>query len=59
MRKKDAKKWVKEHKTALIIAGIVILILLFTGFGAKLWLFVNFMLGNDTVIKLESSDEAI
>lgn len=59
VKKKDFKKWVKKHKIPLIIAGIVILLLITTGIGAKILLFVNFMLGNDTVIKLRSSDEVV
>ena len=46
-------KWVKAHKklSFLIIAAVAVVLFLF---GAKIALFINFMLGNDIVVKLES-----
>ena len=50
--------WIKENRTLFIsiIAVVVILLILF---GAKIFLYVNFILGNDIIIKLESSKENI
>ncbi len=45
------KNWVHKHKTGFTILAIVFVILLFV-FGAKLWLLLNLMLGNDIIVTL-------
>lgn len=59
--KKKQKKFldfVKKNKF-LVISLVVILILLFSVFGAKIFLLVNFILGNDIVVKLNVDKEVI
>ncbi len=57
MPKKLKSLW-KEKKITLVII-LILLMMFFMAFGAKIYLYINFLLGNDTVIKLETSKEYI
>ena len=48
----------KKHKILYILI-ILLIILLFTASGAKIYLFVNFLLGNDIIVKLEVDKEIL
>ena len=50
------KRWLRRNKTIFIIAILVIIILL-VAFGTKIALFVNFILGNDIVVRLNADKE--
>ncbi|MBU0665861.1 MAG: alpha/beta fold hydrolase [Nanoarchaeota archaeon] len=47
----------KINKKKLIILGIIILFILLIVFGTKLFLYLNFLLGNDALIKLTTDKE--
>src|SRR3989338_2706720 len=51
-------RWIKKHKTLVIILGLILFILLAL-FGTQIWLFVRFMLGNDTVVQLKANKEVL
>ena len=65
-KRKTAKKkknkgflnFVKNNK-ALVVSVVVVLIVLFSVSGAKVFLLVNFLLGNDIVVKLNVDKEAL
>lgn len=65
-KRKTAKKkkdrgflnFVKNNK-ALVVSVVVVLIVLFSVSGAKIFLLVNFLLGNDIVVKLNVDKEAL
>lgn len=50
------KELVKRNKVTIVIILIILLILLLV-FGTKIWLYLNFILGNDIVVKLEVNQE--
>ncbi len=56
--KKKWKEWFNENKALAIVIGIIVLILAAV-FGTKILLFFNFILGNDTVVKLNINKEAL
>jgi len=49
----------KKINKILLISLIAALMLLFIFFGTKFFLYINFILGNDTIIKLSSDKEAL
>jgi len=53
---KKLNKWVKKHRLFLALI-ILALILIFFVFGTKIFLFVNFILGSDTIVDLEVDKE--
>lgn len=46
-----------KKKRWILISAIIILVLLIIFLGAKFYLLFNFLIGNDTVIKIDSGDE--
>ncbi|MBW2995872.1 hypothetical protein KY332_01090, partial [Candidatus Woesearchaeota archaeon] len=52
------KKGLKQHKLLITILAIIIVIFLITS-GAKIWLYINFILGNDIIVKLDVDKETI
>jgi hypothetical protein len=50
--------WIKKHK-ALVIAAAIVLALLLIVFGTQIFLFITFMMGNDTVVRLKVDKEAL
>ena len=46
----------KKHHVAIAII-IIILALIISAFGTKIWLYANFLLGYDTVVKLQADKE--
>ncbi|MBU1704645.1 MAG: hypothetical protein KJ922_04735, partial [Nanoarchaeota archaeon] len=55
-KKKNLKQWIENHKVLLSI-GIIILILTVSLFGAKIALFIHFMLGNDILVSLSVDNQ--
>ena len=59
MEKKEViKKSLKKNKLWIILVSILILIILITS-GTKIFLYLNFLLGNDFVVKLDVAKEYI
>ena len=58
MKKKKANKksWLKKNKKKIIIAAIITLVLIAI-FSTKIALYLNFLLGNDIILKLEAEKE--
>ena len=54
--RKEAKNFLKRNKKKVVII-IIVLAILGIAFGAKIALFVNFLLGNDIVVKVQASEE--
>ena len=55
-------KWFKKlwkKRKLLVIITFLILIILLSAFGTKTWLYLNFLLGNDIVIKLTVDKESL
>ncbi|MEK6937729.1 MAG: hypothetical protein AABX04_01665 [Nanoarchaeota archaeon] len=50
------KKWYQRHWKLLLLLSVILFIIL-SLFGTKLWLWVNFMLGNDMIITLSADQE--
>lgn len=46
------KELMKRNKVTIVVIIIVLAIILFV-FGTKIWLYLNFIMGNDIVVKLE------
>lgn len=55
---RELAAFLKAHRRAAIIAAVALAILLAV-FGAKIALFLNFILGNDIIVKLDASSEAL
>ncbi|MDD5087010.1 MAG: hypothetical protein PHV16_04625, partial [Candidatus Nanoarchaeia archaeon] len=53
--KNKTESWLRQHTIAIIIS--VILFLLISGLGTKIFLYLNFILGNDIIIHLDSDKE--
>ncbi|MBU3941408.1 MAG: alpha/beta fold hydrolase [Nanoarchaeota archaeon] len=57
-RKKEKKNfinWLKEHRAIIIISVIIIMILVTSG--TKVFLYLNFIVGNDIIIHLDADKE--
>lgn len=52
------RAWFRKHRLLVIVVAVALGMLLIA-FGAKIALFVNFILGNDTVVKLSTDKEAL
>ncbi len=57
MELKKVKDFIIEKKKPILIISVIVILTLI--FGTKLFLYFNFFLGNDIIIKLESSEEYI
>ena len=55
--KEGVKRWVSEHRMIVLVGALLVLVLLLI-FGAQIALYVNFLLGNDIVIKLSADKES-
>ena len=53
------KNWAKNHKKIIIIVTLIIIILSFIMFATKAWLYLNFILGNDIILRLSADKEDI
>ena len=53
--KKKFRNWLKEHRAIIIIFAIIIMILVTSG--TKVFLYINFILGNDIIIHLDADKE--
>ena len=52
---KSERNWLKEHRAIIIIFAIIIMILVTSG--TKIFLYLNFILGNDIIIHLDADKE--
>ena len=52
---KSDRNWLKEYRTIIIISVIIIMILATSG--TKVFLYINFILGNDIIIHLDADKE--
>jgi len=57
-KKSRVKGFISKHKVAIVISIIVVSLLLFL-FGAKMILYVNFLLGNDVILGLDVDKEVL
>ena len=52
------QSWFRTHKR-LVIAVLIVLAVLFIAFGAKIYLYINFILGNDIIVRLSADKETL
>lgn len=60
MKKEEKQKKILEkssNRRIIIISAVIILIILFLFFGAKIYLWINLLLGNDVIIRLNADTE--
>jgi len=56
--RQEVKDWIIKHKV-WIASGLTILLIIFIIFGAKIWLYFGFILGNDLIVKLDVDNQNI
>lgn len=56
--RETAKEWARANRRIVVAAGVALAVL-FLLFGTKLFLYVNFLMGNDVIIKLSADKEHI
>ncbi|MFT4343953.1 MAG: alpha/beta fold hydrolase [Candidatus Woesearchaeota archaeon] len=55
----DSIKLLKKHKKIIIIISLIILLIMSIFFGLRFFLFLNYLVGNDVLIKLTPGEDSV